>query len=172
MPEDFNQQLRAAIARHTEFKPRTIEAAKANRRAYENRPETKEKHKKYAQSEAGHESMLRRSRKYAETHREQIAAKNRRWYAATVETRRAKRKEYVAAHKEQVNAYRAKTYQAIRNDPERLAHSKEVRKEWCKNNREKLNAYNREYRARKRAAKLAAKAMQEGAVNENVNTAA
>lgn len=167
MPEDFNKQLRDAFARHTEFKPRTIEVARKSRQAYEKRPDVIARHRAWDHTEAGRESMLRRSKKYYDTHREQVREKNRRWYEATAPIRRAKRKEYAASHKEQIREYNKRTRENIKQDPERLAKVKAQRKAWVEAHREEIKLKAREYRARKKAEKLAA---MEAA--KNVNTAA
>lgn len=169
MPTDFQKLIADAYARHTDFKPKTIEVAKKSRQAYEQRPETKARHHAWAHSEAGHESMLRRSKKYYEAHKDRVREKNRRWYEATAPIRRAKRKEYAESHKEQIREYNKRTREKIKADPERLAKVKAQRKAWEEAHREEINQKAREYRARKKAEKLAA---QEAAKNENVNTAA
>lgn len=111
--------------------------------------------------------MLRRSKKYYEAHKDRVREKNRRWYEATAPIRRAKRKEYADSHKEQIREYNKRTRENIKQDPERLAKVKAQRKAWVEAHREEINQKAREYRARKKAEKLAT---QEAA--QNVNTAA
>lgn len=78
---------------------------------------------------------------YREEHREQIVANQRYW-----------RKHNPEKVKAQAKKDNAKAYEKHKNDPEYKAKRNDAVKRWQKNNRDKWNAYCREYYKRKKLA--------------------
>ena len=87
------------------------------------------------------EELAEYHKKYREEHREQINANKRYWYKRNPEKAKA-----------QAKRDNAKAYAKHKNDPERMAKRRESTKRWREKNRDKWNAYCREYYNRKKLA--------------------
>jgi len=126
------ESLIAARSRPAERMAESIakEADLERRRKYDKSPKRKASHKAWAQSEAGKKSEHERGKRYR----------------ATEKGRKNKRKNQ--------KAY----YDRHKNDPEWMAHKKELQRKWNTANREHRLEYERERRARKRAEKKAKEA--------------
>ena len=88
-------------------------------------------------------------KKYLEEHREQIKANRRYWHEHNRERVKRVNKAYKDAHQDEMREYLKKYYEVHKNDPDFKDKQKRWHDKWIENNRDKWNAYCREYRKRK-----------------------
>lgn len=101
------------------------------------------------------------AKKYNEEHQEQIKANRRYWYEHNRERVKRVNKAYRDSHPDKVRECIKKYYEAHKNDPDFKEKQKQYNKKWLDNNREKYNAYQREYRKRKAFEELGGAMMNE-----------
>ena len=75
-------------------------------------------------------------KRYREMHPEKFAKSSAKWNKANIEKMRENAHKYY--------------HEVIKNNPEALAKRAEYHAKWQRENKDKLNAYHREYRRRKR----------------------
>ena len=88
-------------------------------------------------------------KKYRKEHREQINANQRYYYKhrkeELIEKNRKRSKEYYYANKEKQSEYMKKYYAEHKDDPEFMKQKRRTFERWLNNNRDRYNAYQREY---------------------------
>lgn len=151
------RRMRERMAIDPEYREARLAVSReTTRRFRERHPETEEQKERRRESDRDRYARLadelgeRRRALYTGERAETIRARNREWYAANREKRRAYQKAYRAAHRDAINEReREKQRLEYANDPRKF---NEYQKAWRARNPEKSHLYVRISRQQRRAA--------------------